>query len=203
MFAYHSHSYSNSVVQALYFCKPFRQCVLNYPQVNQPQQPLYTPQSTHPNSPMVSTNGHSTSYFTSSSSSSVTGANGPSLNGSINRPTNGTSTPNRESTTVASSTATSTTVAKTMSRGSINGLNGVNGSSGTAMSSSTPVIEKDQNNVNLAPGMEDTLFSSLKDLFWKISTNKKKSGVIAPVNFINKVKKENGNILYMGFTVNK
>jgi hypothetical protein len=40
--------------------------------------------------------------------------------------------------------------------------------------------------------MEDTLFASLKDLFWKISTNKKKTGVIAPVNFINKVKKENG-----------
>lgn len=53
-------------------------------------------------------------------------------------------------------------------------------------------IEKDQNNMNLAPGMEDTLFSSLKDLFWKISQNKKKNGVIAPINFINKVKKENG-----------
>ncbi|KAI8875883.1 cysteine proteinase, partial [Backusella circina FSU 941] len=52
-------------------------------------------------------------------------------------------------------------------------------------------IEKDQNSINTAPGMEDTLFASLKDLFWKISTNKKKTGVIAPVNFINKVKKEN------------
>lgn len=42
--------------------------------------------------------------------------------------------------------------------------------------------------------MEDTLFAALKDLFWKIATHKKKTGVVAPVNFINKVKKENGNV---------
>jgi hypothetical protein len=137
--------------------------------------------------------GHNNaSYFTSSSNASATGTNSPSLaNGSTDRLTNGTSTPNRET-----STGTTATIAgKTLSRGSISGLNSVNGSShgSNATTSSTTAIEKDQNNVNLAPGMEDTLFSSLKDLFWKISTNKKKTGVIAPVNFINKVKKENGN----------
>ncbi|OAD70134.1 hypothetical protein PHYBLDRAFT_115595, partial [Phycomyces blakesleeanus NRRL 1555(-)] len=50
---------------------------------------------------------------------------------------------------------------------------------------------KDQNNLNLSPGMEDTLFAALKNLFWTISTHKKKTGIVAPVNFINKVKKEN------------
>lgn len=55
--------------------------------------------------------------------------------------------------------------------------------------------EKDQNgDLCLSPGMEDTLFAALKDLFWKIATNRKKSGVLAPVNFINKVKKENGKV---------
>lgn len=39
--------------------------------------------------------------------------------------------------------------------------------------------------------MEETLFACLKDLFWKISTHKKKSGIVAPVQFMNKVKKEN------------
>lgn len=63
---------------------------------------------------------------------------------------------------------------------------------------STTTVEKDQNSINLTPGMEDTLFSSLKDLFWKISTHKKKTGVIAPVNFINKVKKENGKRIMCG-----
>ncbi|GAN10733.1 cysteine proteinase [Mucor ambiguus] len=145
--------YSNSVVQALYFCKPFRQCVLNFPQVSTAQ--LFTPQSTHPNSPM--SNGHS--YFPTTSSS-TTSSSSPALNGK-----NGTSTPNRENSSKRS---------------------------GVATPGAQPVaIEKDQNNMNLAPGMEDTLFSSLKDLFWKISQNKKKNGVIAPVNFINKVKKEN------------
>ncbi|KAF1795979.1 hypothetical protein V8B55DRAFT_1541350 [Mucor lusitanicus] len=145
--------YSNSVVQALYFCKPFRQCVLNFPQVSTAQ--LFTPQSTHPNSPM--SNGHS--YFPTTSSS-TTSSSSPALNGK-----SGTSTPNRENPNKRTSVATP---------------------------GAQPVaIEKDQNNMNLAPGMEDTLFSSLKDLFWKISQNKKKNGVIAPVNFINKVKKEN------------
>lgn len=149
-------SYSNSVVQALYFCKPFRQCVLNFPQVSTAQ--LFTPQSTHPNSPM--SNGHS--YFPTTSSS-TTSSSSPALNGK-----SGTSTPNRENPNKRTSVATP---------------------------GAQPVaIEKDQNNMNLAPGMEDTLFSSLKDLFWKISQNKKKNGVIAPVNFINKVKKENGTL---------
>ncbi|KAL9538200.1 hypothetical protein MBANPS3_011117 [Mucor bainieri] len=116
---------------------------------------LFTPQSTHPNSPM--SNGHS--YFPTTSSS-TTSSSSPALNGK-----SGTSTPNREN---------------------------PNKRSGVATPGAQPVaIEKDQNNMNLAPGMEDTLFSSLKDLFWKISQNKKKNGVIAPVNFINKVKKEN------------
>jgi hypothetical protein len=48
--------------------------------------------------------------------------------------------------------------------------------------------------VNLSPGLEDTLFAALKDLFWEISTHRKKTGVVAPVNFINKVKKENGKL---------
>lgn len=115
---------------------------------------------------MVNHNGHSYFPSTSSSTSSSPATNGTRVNGS--------STPIRENPN-----------AKSLSRGSIN-----------ANTQSTPAApaEKDQNNINLAPGMEDTLFSSLKDLFWKISTNRKKSGVIAPVNFINKVKKENGKM---------
>ncbi|GAA5808913.1 hypothetical protein MFLAVUS_002312 [Mucor flavus] len=158
-----NNSYSNSVVQALYFCKPFRQCVLNFPQASTAQ--ICTPQPINPSSPSVNinnSNGHS--YFPSTSSSSTSSS--PALNGTR---VNGTSTPLKET-------------SSNKSRSSVNG---------NAVSTPAPAIEKDQNNINIAPGMEDTLFSSLKDLFWKISTNKKKTGVIAPVNFINKVKKEN------------
>ncbi|KAI8061984.1 hypothetical protein BDF21DRAFT_497095 [Thamnidium elegans] len=164
--------YSNSVVQALYFCKPFRQCVLNFPQANTAQ--ICTPQSINPSSPSVNNNNNNNSsnnnnnnghsYFPSTSSSSTSSS--PALNGTR---VNGTSTPIKETNS-------------NKSRSSVNG---------NVISTPTPAIEKDQNNINIAPGMEDTLFSSLKDLFWKISTNKKKTGVIAPVNFINKVKKEN------------
>ncbi|CAI2176478.1 16042_t:CDS:10 [Funneliformis geosporum] len=38
---------------------------------------------------------------------------------------------------------------------------------------------------------EDTLFGALKDLFWKISSQKKRTGVMAPNGFISKLKKEN------------
>ncbi|CAO3683727.1 unnamed protein product [Rhizopus stolonifer] len=160
--------YSNSVVQALYFCKPFRHCVLNYPLADAPEPTA--PQTINPS---VSSNGQS--YFPSASTSSVTAG---SLTG------NGT----------LSST-------KLTSRNSVNGqVNGTSNNNSNTTTNGTPtnsnpttttIIEKDQNSINLAPGMEDTLFSSLKDLFWKISTHKKKSGVIAPINFINKVKKEN------------
>lgn len=118
------------------------------------------------------TNGHSnssSSYFPSVSSTTTLSSSSPAINGNTSKLSNGgASTPGRETP---------------------NNLKRVNGSS--TPTTAVP-IEKDQNNINLAPGMEDTLFSSLKDLFWKISTNRKKSGVIAPVNFINKVKKENG-----------
>ncbi|KAI8986318.1 hypothetical protein BDB01DRAFT_720441 [Pilobolus umbonatus] len=147
--------YSNSVVQALYFCKPFRHCVLNYPQVNTSQ--LFAQQTPQTNPPNLSQN----SYFP---------------------PTTLTSTPsstNIRSSAISTSSSKDTIFhAKAGSR-----INNVN--------SSTTPAEKDQISANLAPGMEDTLFSALKDLFWKISTNKKKTGVLAPINFINKVKKEN------------
>lgn len=43
---------------------------------------------------------------------------------------------------------------------------------------------------------EDTLFSALKELFWKISSQKKRTGVMAPNGFIAKLKKENGKFLF-------
>ncbi|KAI7907747.1 uncharacterized protein BX663DRAFT_491912 [Cokeromyces recurvatus] len=170
--------YSNSVVQALYFCKPFRHYVLNYPQsINSATQTYNTPLSTNPNSPMNVVNGHS--YFPSTNSS-TTSSSTPTINGNMRLSSNN---------NVLSSSCRETSNSRSIPR---NGANGI--SSGSTNGASTPTtapIEKDQNNINLAPGMEDTLFSALKDLFWKISQNKKKTGVIAPVNFINKVKKEN------------
>lgn len=145
-------------MQALYFSKPFRHCVLNYPNINLTQQQQIATPLTHPNSPSLSNTSHSYFPSTSSSTTSLTtmNGNGRTMNGNTATRMNGTANGNGPTTPAAA-------------------------------------VEKDQVNMVLAPGMEDTLFSSLKDLFWKISQNKKKTGVIAPINFINKVKKENGN----------
>ncbi|CAG8496049.1 5441_t:CDS:10 [Ambispora gerdemannii] len=49
-----------------------------------------------------------------------------------------------------------------------------------------------ENSASSSQGIEDTLFGALKDLFTKISSQKKKTGVVAPFQFITKLKKENG-----------
>lgn len=61
----------------------------------------------------------------------------------------------------------------------------------SAFVNSTYIANGDSNSAP-AQGIEDTLFSALKDLFWKISGQKKRTGVVAPSHFITKLKKENG-----------
>ncbi|KAF7726079.1 hypothetical protein EC973_009053 [Apophysomyces ossiformis] len=141
--------YCNSVLQALYYCKPFRECVTSFPH----------PIATLPSTPQ--TNQH-----TPITTPSTPNFSSPPPSASINRKSSINGNPS--------------SAQKQISR------NGI--SSGGIIPTS---VEKDHNGFNLAPGMEDTLFAALKDLFWKISTHKKKSGIVAPVNFINKVKKEN------------
>ncbi|CAG8584424.1 10953_t:CDS:2, partial [Gigaspora rosea] len=46
-------------------------------------------------------------------------------------------------------------------------------------------------NIASTQAIENTLFGALKDLFWKISIQKKRTGVLAPNNFVTKLKKEN------------
>ncbi|KAI8335251.1 hypothetical protein EDC96DRAFT_524961 [Choanephora cucurbitarum] len=182
--------YCNSVVQALYFCKPFRECVLSFPhQVNPPPpptHPLTSPlQSTFPNSPSATSFNHTSSYF----------ANGNGkVNGSIsnlNKPRMATNCVSMQNGGYASSTTTNSSSSSTTTTAATTNTAIPPSSNSTTLNTPQTTVEKDQNNVNIAPGMEDTMFYSLKDLFWKISTNKKKTGVIAPINFINKVKKEN------------
>ncbi|KAI8884559.1 cysteine proteinase [Backusella circina FSU 941] len=132
--------YSNSVLQALYYSRPFRECVLNFPQ---PKSSIV---------PLPESNDHG--YFSASHSPNNT-------NNNNNTKLNGTNLPSTNNNKTPGATV-----------------------------SPTP-NEKDCNNINVASGMEATVFSALKDLFWKVATNKKKTGVIAPINFINKIKEEN------------
>ncbi|KAG0169692.1 hypothetical protein DFQ30_003318 [Apophysomyces sp. BC1015] len=143
--------YCNSVLQALYYCKPFRECVTSFPH---PIATLPSAPQTNPSTPTAAAAPLIPNSTTSSPSGTINRKN--SINGN------------------------SPTLQKQTLRSGV--------TSGGIIPTS---VEKDHNGFNLAPGMEDTLFAALKDLFWKISTHKKKSGIVAPVNFINKVKKEN------------
>ncbi|RIA88958.1 hypothetical protein C1645_825518 [Glomus cerebriforme] len=113
--------YCNSILQALYFCKPFRECVINFP------------------------NG-----------------------------TNGLLAPPMSP--INSQTLTSSLTNGIASKKDVNGI-GENKANGDGSLS---------NGFN-----EDTLFSALKELFWKISSQKKRTGVMAPNGFIAKLRKEN------------
>ncbi|KAI8147881.1 hypothetical protein BJV82DRAFT_593755 [Fennellomyces sp. T-0311] len=154
--------YSNSVIQALYYCKPFRECVTNYP-TPAVFPPIQSPGLTSPSSPIVGTSHFPSSPTTSSTNTVRNGVNGlaTASQPSIQRTSISTRGPSTSSNTLTN-----------------------------VISSSHH--ERDHNgDLHLSPGMEDTLFAALKDLFWKIATHRKKTGVVAPINFINKVKREN------------
>ncbi|KAI9302936.1 hypothetical protein BJ944DRAFT_269165 [Cunninghamella echinulata] len=137
--------YCNSVLQALYYCKPFRECVTNYPQPISTLLPTY-------NNIMINGNG------SPSSNPNVSNIQHHMKNNSSSNGNNNNASP----------------------------------SVGRKSLPRTPTNEKPlQSSANLSPGMEDTLFAALKDLFLEISTHRKKTGVVAPEKFINKVKKEN------------
>lgn len=159
-------SYCNSVLQALYYCKPFRECLTNYPHsVSTLAATNHNHQTGSPNQshslPPLSPGLPKSHHIAATSPGSPTGMR-----------TNGHSS-------LSSSTYNSPALSnKSLPR---NGLHGM-------------LPERLPGSVNLSPGLEDTLFAALKDLFWEISTHRKKTGVVAPVNFINKVKKENGKL---------
>lgn len=167
-------SYCNSVLQALYYCKPFRECVNNFPQQLPP--PPNTPLPTIPGSPLAA--GSASSYFASTpaTGSAVPSAASPTFGPSKHITSNGTNPANKESTrTVLPSRGGPPPGYQINSNALVN-------------------ADKDNSSIISVPGMDDTLFACLKDLFWKISTHKKKTGIVAPIQFINKVKKENGKV---------
>ncbi|GAB5588107.1 hypothetical protein Unana1_03007 [Umbelopsis nana] len=130
------------------------------------------PLPTIPGSPLAA--GSASSYFTSTSATGTPSTASPAFGSSKHTNTsNGTSPVNKESTR--------------------NVLPSRGGPPPGYQSNSNTLanVDKDNSSIISVPGMDDTLFAYLKDLFWKISTHKKKTGVVAPIQFINKVKKEN------------
>ncbi|KAI9593209.1 hypothetical protein BDF19DRAFT_448916 [Syncephalis fuscata] len=138
--------YCNSILQALYFCKPFRDCVTNYP---------YGP---IPNL-LKESNGEQEAR-NSLSSNTAEPCNQRSASGS-----NG---------IVEAATNASRDVNGQYNQPATNGQ-----VEDTVVNQRRPEI------------MDNSLFSELQNLFWKINQQKRQSGVMAPNQFINKVRKEN------------
>ncbi|KAG0011313.1 hypothetical protein BGZ81_002245, partial [Podila clonocystis] len=161
--------YCNSILQALYYCRPFRDCVLAYQEgtgTMAPQFPL------SPATPAFSINSNSSSYFGPQSASS-TGAgfsNGTlsstGRNHQRDSSNNGASGPGTASAAV--------TPGATTPRANIIGNLLPNG--GGPDPDSAP---------------QENMFLCLQDLFLRIQNHSKKTQYFTPTAFVAKVKKEN------------
>ncbi|KAL1921325.1 uncharacterized protein VTP21DRAFT_11041 [Calcarisporiella thermophila] len=157
--------YCNSVLQALYYCKPFRECVNNYPNAFISFS-LPTPQ---PSTPILSATSNQQSYFppismppTNVSKKDLASQGSKSRSSFEDK--NDTKPQSAPSKIIYSSaTSSSATLLDT----------------GSAMHHIT------------VPGLEDSIFLSLKNLFWKLTQQRKKHGIVAPTAFVAKLKKEN------------
>lgn len=190
-------SYANSVLQSLYFSKPFRDLVIYYE-----QEGKYAPSSPAP--PSLS---HSYSMASSMSQPSSSGPPSiPSMAGSttlkpsssrgagVTSPTGG-GRPSffgghkRQASTSGQDTASLT---DSQSSGGFTG--GAPLTQATTQSSFTGVGTPSLANGNLAlerPAADVNLLTTLHDLFAAISSQTRTAGTVAPQAFINQLKREN------------
>ncbi|KAI9100456.1 hypothetical protein DFS34DRAFT_648371 [Phlyctochytrium arcticum] len=169
--------YCNSVVQALYFCRPFRECVQEY---SYPLSAALLTAATE-NIPLPSatplkttvSNASLTGYFGAKDSSSQ-GSKTP-----LEREGSKSTRKGRENAGKLTALSSSKSGPGASGTGAVAGLAGINPAA------------------NLLEGLlaaelnQETLLSALQDLFIRISQHKKKTGVVAPQQFIAILKKEN------------
>ncbi|PVG01705.1 cysteine proteinase [Serendipita vermifera] len=156
--------YANSMLQALYFCEPFRELVVNSPDRS------YLYPSPPPLPAQSSVTASTSTQPQSSSSTAKQPAKGDGKNGTSahKRPISGSHQANGDARGESSSKATDADDSK-------------GSSNNTATVASGPPI----------PAYPPTLFSALRSLFVHISQNTGDKGIVAPQAFISKLKKEN------------
>ncbi|TPX54960.1 hypothetical protein PhCBS80983_g05654 [Powellomyces hirtus] len=169
-------SYCNSVVQALYFCRPFRECVQAYSYPTSPalltaateniSLPFPTPPLKTASSSMSSISG----YFVpdrSGKDSKASNNNAVNNSSTISEKENGKLDRKRKD----SALKTSPAINKAL----------------LAATSIPAILERMQ----LSESENDTLLSALSALFTGISSQKKKTGVMGPRQFVITLKREN------------
>lgn len=168
------HSYCNSILQALYYCKPFRECVLTY------QSEIGLMVSHYPLSP--TTPGFNTN-----------GSNGPSSYFAPQHSPSG--APNPASIVSPTTALSPAVVGKNHQRDTSN--SGASGATGPSSATQRNIVGNLLPNgggpdPNSAP--QESMFLCLQDLFQRIQTHSKKTQYFTPTAFVAKVKKENGMV---------
>jgi len=155
-------SYCNSILQALYYCRPFRECVLAYQSGS--AGPLVSHYPLSPMTPAFNINPP-TSYFASQSPGGVS------------------------SSVMSPSGALSSASGKNLQRDS-NG-SGSTGA-GPTQRNIVGVLLANGGGPDPDSAPQESMFLCLQDLFQRIQNHSRKTQVFTPTAFVAKVKKENG-----------
>lgn len=172
--------YCNSVLQALYFCEPFRRAVLDYAHRRRSKatqsEPPDRPSPAGPSGLSIPSFLQSSPSTASTTSASTASAPNHTSNGAsgFKYPFKGV-VPFGHSHTPANNTGTSTT-------GNTGNAAG-NGSTSTSTAANSE-IERPLSN-------DDTMLTALADLFYCIASQKKRTGSVPPKSFVNKLRQEN------------
>ncbi|KAJ3189810.1 hypothetical protein HDU85_000094 [Gaertneriomyces sp. JEL0708] len=158
--------YCNSVVQALYFCRPFRECLQEY---------------AYPISAALMTAAQENLSLPSPSPSPVLKpiSSASSLNGYFKTDVL------KEAKAVSTDKEGARTEKKRRET-----LKSAGGSKATAITT-PPLMTNILEGFEGAEQNQDTLLSALRELFLKIASQKKRTGVVAPQQFVTILKKEN------------
>lgn len=154
--------YCNSVLQALYFCEPFRKQVLEYFHQHRASHTLQNANGAPSEKSERSTGG----VLSAASAGFLGGATtGGGMNGTLK-----------------------STVKGVISFGSAGLGSGLGGGSGTSNTSGSANIADGEKCA--VPG-EETMLTALADLFTQIASQKKRTGSVPPKSFVNKLRQEN------------
>lgn len=165
--AYTCPSYCNSIVQCLYYSVPFREQVINFPARSPPEALERPPSSSLPKINTNLTNGQSsalspTGRNSMSSPTSKTPAKPATTPGGNNNPPGQKPEDNKESPEYKKKQALA----------------------------AGPVLQMDYENAN-AYGMNESLFSSLKDIFEAVIAHRSRIGVVSPHKLLEILRRDN------------
>ncbi|OZJ05076.1 hypothetical protein BZG36_02084 [Bifiguratus adelaidae] len=164
--------YANSILQSLFWCKTFRDCVMSFPDG---ALPSHAAEKLNVVSHSTQSNHYQASPTKSREAFSTAASNHLTYSQTMNN-ISPWALPNLQQITAAAAPNTSISTESPVK------------SSPTTATSRSRVMEGSQISVS---GMEDTIFAALRNLFWHLHSRIGKSCVVAPNRFMAKLKEKN------------